>query len=48
MNKNWPSDPKDECKPPSNLVEVIQINLGFEVELEEFEGSFEQDEIVYV
>jgi hypothetical protein len=27
-------------------VELIQTNLGFEEELEEFEGSFEEDEIV--
>ncbi len=46
MSKNWPSDPKDGCKPPSNLVKLIQIDLGFEEELEEFEGSFEQDEII--
>ncbi len=44
--KNQPSDPRDECKSPSNLVELIQTNLGFEEELEEFEGSFERDEIV--
>jgi hypothetical protein len=46
VSKNWPSDPKDGCKPPSNLVKLIQIDLGFEEELEEFEGSFEQDEII--
>ncbi len=41
MSKNWTSDHRGECKPPSNLVELIQTNLGFEKELEEFEGSFE-------
>ncbi len=46
MNKNWPSDPKDGCKAPSNLVQLIQTYLGFEKELEEFEGLFEWDEIV--
>jgi len=46
VNKNWPSDPKDGCKAPSNLVELIQTYLGFEKELEEFEGLFERDEIV--
>ncbi len=46
MSKNWPSDPRNGCKSPSNLVELIQIDLGFEGELEEFEGSFEQDEIM--
>ncbi len=46
MNKNWPSDPRDGCKLSSNLTELIQIYLGFEKELERFEGSFERDEIM--
>jgi hypothetical protein len=46
VSKNWPSDPKVGCKSPSNLVELIQRDLDFEDELEEFEGSFEWDEIV--
>jgi hypothetical protein len=41
VSKNWPSDPGDGCKPPSNLIELIPKKLGFEEELEEFEGSFE-------
>jgi hypothetical protein len=45
-SKNCLGDPKDGSKPPSNLVELIKTNLGFEEELEEFEGSFERDEIV--
>jgi hypothetical protein len=39
--KIWPSDPRDGCKPPSNLIEIIQTNFDFEEELEKFEGSFE-------
>jgi hypothetical protein len=46
QSKNWTSDPRDGCKLFSNLVELIQTYLDFEEELEEFEGSFEQDEIV--
>jgi hypothetical protein len=46
VNKNWLSDLKDGCKLPSYLIELIETNLGFEEELEEFEGSFEQDEIM--
>jgi len=46
MSKNWPSDPRVGNKSPSNLVELIQINLDFEDELENFEGSFEHDEII--
>jgi hypothetical protein len=34
VNKNWPNDPKNGCKLPSNLVELIETNLGFEEELE--------------
>ncbi len=48
QTKNWPNDPRDGCKPLSNLVELIQTDLGFEKELEEFEGSFEWDEIVNI
>lgn len=45
MRKNWPSDPKIACKPSPSLLELIQIDLDFE-KLENFEGSFEQDEIM--
>ncbi len=37
----WPSDPRDGCKLASNLVEIIQTNLGFEEELNKFESSFD-------
>ncbi len=46
MNKIWLSDISIGCKPPFNLVRLSQTNLGFEKELEKYEGSFEQDEIV--
>jgi hypothetical protein len=46
MNKNWLGDPRDGCKLPFNLAILIQTNLSFEKKLEEYEGSFEQDEIV--
>jgi len=46
VSKNWPNNPRDGCKPPSNLVELIKTNLNFEEELENFEGSFERNEIV--
>jgi hypothetical protein len=41
VSKNLPSDLRVECKPPSNLTELIQVDVGFEEELEEFESSFE-------
>jgi len=39
------NDSRIDCKPPFNLVEMIEDDLNFE-EFEEFEGSFEQDEFV--
>jgi hypothetical protein len=36
VSKNWPSDLRDGCKLPSNLVELIQTNLSFEKDLEKF------------
>ncbi len=42
MSTNWQSDPKIDYKPPSHLVELVENNLKFE----EFEGSFEQNELV--
>jgi len=48
VSKNWLSDPRNGYKPPSNLIELIQIDLGFEEELEEFEGSFERNEIISI
>jgi len=46
VSKNWPSNPRDGCKPPSNLIELIKTYLSFEKELKKFEGSFERNEIV--
>ncbi len=34
MNKNWLNDPIIDCKPPSNLVKLIEKDLDFEEELE--------------
>ncbi len=48
MNKNWPNDPRDGCKPRSNLIKLIQTYLCFEEEFENFEGSFEWDEIMAI
>ncbi len=46
MNKNWPNYCRIDCKPPSNLVELIEKDLDFEEELEAFEGSFKHDELL--
>jgi hypothetical protein len=42
VSTNWQNNPKIDCKPPSLLVELVESNLNFE----EFEGSFEQNELV--
>jgi hypothetical protein len=42
VSTNWQNNPKIDCKPPSHLVELVESNLNFE----EFEGSFEQNELV--
>jgi hypothetical protein len=34
VNKNWLNDTRIDCKPPSNLVELIEKDLSFEEELE--------------
>jgi hypothetical protein len=44
VNKNGRSDPRVGCKPPSNLLKLIEKDI--KKELEEFENSFERDEIV--
>jgi len=30
VNKNWLNDPRIDCKPPSNLIELIEKDLDFE------------------
>jgi hypothetical protein len=42
VDKKWLLDHKNGCRPPFNLVELID----FENELEEFESLFEQDKIM--
>jgi hypothetical protein len=45
MITNWPNDAKVGCNAPSNLVELIDLKLDLKHELNEFEGSFEWDEL---
>ncbi len=46
VSKNWPSDLRISCESPFSLVEVIDIYWDLKEELEEFECSFERDEVV--
>jgi len=43
---NYSNDSKIGCKSPSSLVKFIDMDGDFEKELEEFEDSFEQDEVL--
>lgn len=43
MNKSWPSDSRVGCKPPSNLLKLIEKDI--KKDLEEFENSLEWDEM---
>jgi hypothetical protein len=45
VSKKWSNDPRIDCKSTFNLVELIEKDLNFE-ELEEFESSFQWDEIL--
>jgi hypothetical protein len=45
VSKKWPNDPRVGSF-PTNLVELIEVDVELEEELEEFEGSFDRDEIV--
>jgi hypothetical protein len=47
MNKNGSNDPRINYKYFSNLVELIESNAKIE-ELEEFERTFERDEILEI
>ncbi len=38
MSKNQPNDPRINCKPPSNLVHLIERDLNFEEKLKAFQG----------
>ncbi len=45
MNNNWPNDAKVGCKAPSNLLDLIVFELNIKYEFDEFEDSFEQNEL---
>jgi len=34
------------CSSPSSLIELIEADLALEEELEQYEGEFEQDELL--
>jgi hypothetical protein len=44
--KNWPNDLRFDCKPFSNLIELIEKDLDFEDDVENFEDSLERDEFL--
>jgi hypothetical protein len=46
MNNIWPNDFRVDYKSFSNLLKLIGIDVDLEKEIEQFEGTFERDEIV--
>jgi hypothetical protein len=48
MNKNWPNDLRIDCKPFSNLVELIEIDGKLKEEFKKIERIFERDEILEI
>ncbi len=45
MRKHWPNN-LGVGSFPTNVVELVEVNVKFEEELEEFDGSFDIDEMV--
>jgi hypothetical protein len=45
VSKNWPNN-LGVGSFPISVVELVEVNVKFEEELEEFEGSFDKDEMV--
>jgi hypothetical protein len=45
VNKNWPNDVRVGCKAPSSLVKLIGFEIDIEEDLDEFESSFELEEL---
>jgi len=46
--KHWHNDPRIGCSSPSNLLEFLERDIDLEVELKEFKGEIERDEVVEV
>jgi hypothetical protein len=46
VSKNWANDPRIGCQSPFSLVDFIESDINLEKELEDFEGTFERDEVV--
>jgi hypothetical protein len=46
VNKNWLDNPRIDCKPLFNLVELVEKDLDSENGLEEFEISFDWDKLL--
>jgi hypothetical protein len=46
VSKNWPNDPRINCKSFSSLANFIESDLNFFKKLEEFEKTFKRDEVV--
>ncbi len=45
VNKSWPNDATMGCKARNNSIKLINFELDLVQELDEFESSFEWDEV---
>jgi hypothetical protein len=45
VSKNWPNDLRIDCKPFSNLVELIEFDGDMKEGIKKIERIFEKDEI---
>jgi hypothetical protein len=46
VDKNQPNDPKIGVNPFFSLVDFIETYISLKEEFEEFEGTFERDEVM--
>ncbi len=48
VSKNWFNDSRVSFKTPINLIKFIKMDVHLKKRLEEFDGEFEREEIVYM
>ncbi len=46
ITKNWLNDPRVGCNSPPSLTKLIEVDVGLEYKLKQYEGEFKQDELL--
>ncbi len=46
VTENWISDPRVGCNSPPSLTKLIEVDVGLEDKLKQYEGEFKQDELL--